>query len=76
MKVEIDNSGGHLRAMRDTMDSLRMWITAFHTGIASAGGGNWTPLKGFELHLGQIRMVLDALMRQVETAEEAKAKKK
>ena len=75
MKLEVKNSGANLRGMRDNIDQLRSWISAFHTGITAAGG-RYAPLVGFELHLGQTRVLLDGLMREAEKSELSKTTKK
>lgn len=70
MKFELDNTGIHLRAMRDTIDELRTWICGFNVGR----GGQFTELSKFGLHLDQTRILLNDLMRQAEKKDAARVK--
>jgi hypothetical protein len=74
MKLEVENSATHLRAMRDTLDNFRTWLAGYAVGAKAHGGGS--AFVGGELHLGQIRMLLTELTHQAEKLETAKASSK
>lgn len=74
MKLTVENSAMHLRAMRDTLDSFRTWLAGYAAGAKANGGG---PIFiGGDLHLGQIRGLLTELTHQAEKLEAAKSSSK
>lgn len=66
MKFELDNTPQHLRAMRDSMSKVRIWMSGYHSGLKTNGGGDFTTISAFDLHMGQIQCLLNDLTVQAE----------